>query len=109
MNSIVFGERRGGRDQNTTACSEDVSSRSKNKGVSFSKKVKKSLLYLSYILIQERLGILAARCALYITYDIRSEKNDILRQYNDEFIPSGAKTQKIKRIGHCKCNVRADK
>ena len=25
------------------------------------------------------------------------------------FIPSGAKTQKIKRIDHCKCNVRASK
>ncbi|MSU82600.1 hypothetical protein FYJ25_09620 [Anaerobutyricum soehngenii] len=26
-----------------------------------------------------------------------------------EFIPSGAKTQKIKRIDHNKCNVRASK
>ena len=25
------------------------------------------------------------------------------------FIPSGAKTQKIKRINHCKCNVRTGK
>ena len=25
------------------------------------------------------------------------------------FIPSGAKTQKIKIIDHCKCNVRASK
>ena len=54
--------------------------------MSFYKKVQKSPLYLSYILIQERLGILAARCALYITYGIRFEKNDILRQYNDKFI-----------------------
>ena len=42
--------------------------------VVFYKKVQKSPLYLSYILIQERLGILAARCALYITYSIRFEK-----------------------------------
>ena len=68
----------------------------------------------------------------------RIDKNDILRQYNDkfimcsnidifrassrlltsppfffpktiDFIPSGAETQKIKRIDHCKCNVRASK
>ena len=31
-------------------------------------------------------GILTARCALYITYSLRFEKNDILRQYNDKFI-----------------------
>ena len=60
---------------------------SKEKGdCHFTKKVQKSPLYLSYILIQERLGILAARCALYITYSIRFEKNDILRQYNDKII-----------------------
>ena len=57
-----------------------------NGGCHFTKKVQKSPLYLSYILIQERLGILAARCALYITYSIRFEKNDILRQYNDKII-----------------------
>ena len=55
-------------------------------GLSFYKKVQKSPLYLSYILIQERRGILAARCTLYITYSIRFEKNDILRQYNDKII-----------------------
>ena len=45
-----------------------------NGGCHFTKKVQKSPLYLSYILIQERCGILAARCALYITYGIRFEK-----------------------------------
>ena len=52
-----------------------------NGGCHFTKKVQKSPLYLSYILIQERLGILAARCALYITYSIRFEKNDNPRYF----------------------------
>ena len=71
-------------------CPEDsvfsLTNSKNNGGCHFTKKVQKSPLYLSYILIQERLGILAARCALYITYSIRFEKNDILRQYNDKFI-----------------------
>ena len=71
-------------------CPEDsvfsLTNSKNNGGCHFTKKVQKSPLYLSYILIQERLGILAARCALYITYSIRFEKNDILRQYNDKII-----------------------
>ena len=69
--------------------------------------------------------------AHHATHNIRFEKNDILWQHNDKFIicnnnlryhliiietrknisfiPSGAKTQKIKRINHRKCNVRASK
>ena len=50
-NSLWRRER--GRDQKSTACLEGIVSRI----------LKKSPLYLSYILIQECLGILAARCA----------------------------------------------